>query len=245
MSQNYENEIVVIDDWRHDETYDGVYPEGAREKDVYFSPGNRSQEYIKPNWRYLFKLSRSDEWCPWQFWMEIIAYRFGRIIGVEVPPAWPAVSNKYKEGGKTYGALIEWFYNEESSHYFDGGQLMTIFVENFDREKGTNHNWMSLYRKLDKYEEFEHWAKVFTFDTLIGNTDRHQDNWGVIEKSNEPDFSPAFDNGTALGYEIKEVRLNSLIINEQKLEKYLQKGTHHMKWSLDEDYRDNFFDFMK
>ena len=54
MSQDYENEIVIIDEWPHDETYDGVYPEGAREKDVFFSPAIRQQEYIKPNWRYLF-----------------------------------------------------------------------------------------------------------------------------------------------------------------------------------------------
>ena len=70
-----------------------------------------------------FKLSRSEEWCPCQFWMEVIAFRFGMIIGVEVPPAWPAVSNKYISGEKTYGALIEWFYDEKQLFYFDGGQF--------------------------------------------------------------------------------------------------------------------------
>jgi hypothetical protein len=26
----------------------------------------------------------------------------------------------------------------------------------------------------------ELWVKMFTFDALIGNTDRHQNNWGII-----------------------------------------------------------------
>ena len=123
--------------------------------------------------------------------------------------------------------------------------FLTELVENFDREKGTNHNWMSLYSKFNKPDVIEHWAKIFTFDTLIGNTDRHQDNWGIITLLIIRRFSPAFDNGTALGYEIKEERLKSYISNGNKLAKYLSNGRHHMKWSLGEGDLDNFFTFME
>jgi len=81
------NQVIDISRWRHDERYDGVYSEGAREKEVYFSPDDPVHSSIKGDWRYMFKLPRSEEWCPWQFWIEIIAYRLGCLIGVPVPPA--------------------------------------------------------------------------------------------------------------------------------------------------------------
>ena len=47
----------------------------------------------------------------------------------------------------------------------------------------------------------EYWAKILLFDCLIGNTDRHHENWGIIiDSTNEKRFAPAFDNGIALGF---------------------------------------------
>lgn len=81
---NFNDKPIIIDEWQRDDTYEGVYPSGARVKDAYFSPQTPEHTCIRPNWRYLFKLSRNH--FPWQFWCEIIAYRLGRVIGVDVPP---------------------------------------------------------------------------------------------------------------------------------------------------------------
>jgi hypothetical protein len=51
------------------------------------------------------------------------------------------------------------------------------------------------------------------FDTLIGNTDRHPDNWGLlVGLGAAPQYAmaPAFDNGTSLAYKIPEDRLPGL-----------------------------------
>ncbi len=93
---------------------------------------------------------------------------------------------------------------------------------------------------------------MLTFDTLIGNIDRHQDNWGfIIERSEKQSImsittSPAFDNGTALCYEILEQNIDKYE-DTNKLERYLtgRYAKHHMKWSLDEGKQFNFYDFMK
>lgn len=244
---------IVIDDWRQDDTYEGVYPKGARDKSAYFSPESIKETYLKGNHRYLFKLSRS--WCPWQFWGEIIAYRLGLIMGVGVPPVHIGLSNSYSQGKTTYGALIEWFYDDKKDVYVEGGQFMIQLVKNFDRQKGTQHNFLTI-AKLRGIPRFgEHWAGVFTLDCLTGNTDRHQDNWGLVVKGIRqqpmieatPCFSPAFDNGTALGYEVVEENIEKLL-NEERLEKYLtnpRRARHHMKWSLDENESFNFYDFMQ
>ncbi|MFH1714788.1 MAG: HipA domain-containing protein [Elusimicrobiota bacterium] len=69
--------------------------------------------------------------------------------------------------------------------------------------------------KVKDWQEL--WIKYFTFDALIGNTDRHQDNWGILYKSKGNYLSPAFDNGTSMGREI--------------LEKYINRGYHHIRLS--------------
>lgn len=79
------------------------------------------------------------------------------------------------------------------------------------------------------------------FDALIGNTDRHQDNWGVVWTwfSGEkpiPRLTPAFDNGTSMGHEILEsnfFKFNNL----SYLETYILRGKHHMKWHKDDSQR--------
>ncbi len=249
--------ILIGDNWRRDDTYEGVYPSGARDKDAYFSPDNPKDECIKPNWRYLFKLSRSTDQCDfsWQFWCEIIAYRFGCIIGVKVPPAHIGLSRKYKKGVDTYAALIEWFYDDKDKGYIAGGQLMESHIKNFDRLKGEKHNFKTIRGMFKDSESWlKYWAEVLTFDILIGNTDRHQDNWGLIVKRTKKgnkmlidiNTSPAFDNGTALCYEILEQNIDKYE-DTNRLERYLtgRYAKHHMKWSLDEGKQFNFYEFMK
>ncbi len=260
---NYCNEIIDIsqpstaptkDSWRPDQQYEGTYPEGARAKEVYFSPATPATDFIKPDWRYMFKLPRSTEWCPWQFWVEIIAYRLGCLIGVDVPPAHVGFSSSYSPtpdaaGESAYGALIEWFYDEKRDVYISGGRIMSGLIDDYDLDKGKQHNLESLIKwgLLDDERKRLHWAGVLTLDALIANTDRHQDNWGIVLKADgNTVFSPAFDNGTALEHSIQEENFHKYQ-QPTKLKKYLEKRSlakHHMKWNLKEAKPLNFYEFM-
>jgi len=241
---------IVIDSWQKDETYEGVYPSGARVKDAYFSPEEPENRHVKPDWRYLFKLSRDR--FPWQFWCEIIAYRFGCVIGVEVPPAHIGLSKTYEVGVDTYAALIEWFYDYKDEGYVAGGQFMEAHIKDFNRLKGEKHNFETIRKIFNNRESWlKYWAKVLVLDTLIGNIDRHQDNWGLIGRRTQEaridlNYSPAFANGTALGYEILEQNIDRFE-ETNKLQSYLTHkcARHHMKWSLDEEKQLSFYEFMK
>src|SRR5271169_3937555 len=103
------DKIICIDDWKPDDSFyeKGYFPQGSRDKAAYFSPEDPGDLPLKPQWRYLFKKSMGR--APWQFWMEIIAYRIGQVMGVMVPPAFVGVSNQEKPGQPVYAALIEWF----------------------------------------------------------------------------------------------------------------------------------------
>lgn len=72
------------------------------------------------------------------------------------------------------------------------------------------------------------------FDALIGNTDRHQDNWSLVfnVKSQAFHLCPLFDNGTSLGHERFPDRVADW--TEQDVERYLGKVSHHVKWALHE-----------
>ena len=83
------------------------------------------------------------------------------------------------------------------------------------------------------------------FDALIGNTDRHQDNWGVIESFEYQEgkriiknmrISPVFDNGTSMGYEVLVSSFRHYD-DATRLNRYVTNGKHHMRWAINDPVR--------
>ncbi|MCL2312635.1 MAG: HipA domain-containing protein [Firmicutes bacterium] len=55
---------------------------------------------------------------------------------------------------------------------------------------------------------------VFVIDALIGHSDRHLDNWGLLEKEGTMVFAPVYDCGSALSPLIDEENTKLLLNNE-------------------------------
>ena len=54
---------------------------------------------------------------------------------------------------------------------------------------------------------WEQFFELLVFDALIGGTDRHYNNWGILERADDFEFirlAPAFDNGVSLLWKIDE-----------------------------------------
>lgn len=229
--------IIDVATWQADDLY-ASYPEGARSKDAYFPPEDVVHTFIDKNRRYLYK--RSNKKYPDQLWGEVVAYHVGCLLGVTVPPAFVAKNDA--EGD--CAALIEWFYEDGKAIFTPGGSFMQALIPEFDRKRGELHNFhtvqtlgraFSMFRSSkDNWQE--KWAEAFLFDALIGNTDRHQDNWGYLAvKRNDTllsSFAPLFDNGTSLGHE----RFPEHILRwkEVDYERYVDKGTHHIRWQKED-----------
>lgn len=226
---------IDVADWLRDEEF-AQYPEGARDKELIYCPKPAPYSFLTAEHRYLFKLSSKR--YPEQFWAEIIAYRLGLQMDVDVPPTFVAYDSKKNQSG----ALIEWFLSSKEDRNIPGGDYCQQYIPSFDRKKGKQHNFETvrqIFEDLSKeylHEDWKrYWAKVFLFDALIGNTDRHQDNWGIISSSNPKEIAritPVFDNGTSMGHEISSDQFDHYYENDNLL-KYISKGWHHMKWSLD------------
>lgn len=89
------------------------------------------------------------------------------------------------------------------------------------------------------------WCDAVIFDALIGNTDRHQDNWGLLWPiAGKARMAPAFDNGTSLGHEIAPEQLAGLA-GPAQLRQYIGRGTHHIRWEADDDKRLTHQGFVK
>ena len=215
----------------------GVFPQGARAKRAVICPDGIGDERLVAGDSYLFKLSRRV--YVDQFWAEVIAYRVGLLVKVPVPPAFPA----FHSGEGVCGALIQWFYQEGRESYAPAGDFLQKAYPNFDRERGTAHNLhdnlvvMAEISKRCSMETdcMEWWVKALFFDALIGNTDRHQDNWGFIFQLDDNRglhgrLTPAFDNGTALGFELSPERVSGWTAD--KIAAYVGRGAHHVRRQL-------------
>ncbi len=248
MSPDTDPGIIDVTNWPQDEEHP-FFPEGSRDKRLLRCPDPSPHPLLIPGHPYLFKKSR--EAYPDQLWAEIVAHRIGRLTGVEVPPAYPAWDANRRE----CAALIEWFYghpNDPGYRYIPGSSFMKASIENYDLRRGTQHNFGTIEawcRSLSVSDGFSLdatwpllWAKMLTFDALIGNTDRHQENWGMLVwRPQAPEafhfkLSPAFDNGTSLGHEIPPNQF-SRFDSEQHMSRYVERGCHHMRWRQEDDKR--------
>lgn len=228
-------EPVNISNWKKDDEF-AIYPEGARDKTLLYSPASPPHEFLIPSHRYLYKHAFGRH--PDQFWTEIIAYQVGCLLDVPVPPAFAA----FDEDNDSCGALIEWFLNypeQPEERFVPGGDIMMSAISNYDRKKGQQHNFAMVelyFGLLDIAGWQNYWCDMLLFDALIGNTDRHQDNWGILwQASNKIRMAPVFDNGTSLGYEILERNMDGFS-KPDRMQSYINKGRHHIRHHLHDKY---------
>ncbi|MDP2746413.1 hypothetical protein [Pseudomonas sp.] len=239
-----QTDFIDIADWPDDDEFSAAYPEGARPKRTLFSPLTPDQKYIKPDWRHMFK--RSAERYPEQFWAEIIAYEISLLLGISAPPCYAAFDSRNGQ----CGALSAWFYKDGDESFYSAGNFFHKIVPGFDRERGTQHNIVDCdefnNRVLGKDQIYGFWSMLL-FDMLIGNTDRHQDNWGHLLKAVQLSksvarrrgdkfdvkwrFAPWFDNGTSLGHELLSEKFSRW--DAATLDRYIRRGKHHMRYSRD------------
>ncbi|HVE43527.1 MAG TPA: HipA domain-containing protein [Gammaproteobacteria bacterium] len=242
------DQTVDVSEWLRDKEF-REYPVGARDKALLYCPTPAPYPFLRDGHRYLFKLSSHR--YPEQFWMEILAYLIGVQMGIPVPPTFISYDSKRMQSG----ALIEWFLNPiplvGEENYIPGGDYCQQYIPNFDSKKGKKHNFETvslIFRDLTEKNPLffkanwkDYWAMAFTFDALIGNTDRHQDNWGIIMTplfcagswDEKMRISPIFDNGTSMGHEISSDKFQ-YYQNDANLKKYISKGWHHMKWGIND-----------
>lgn len=250
------NEVIDINNnWYLGEPLS--HEEGAREKFKIICPQEINHKFLISGHKYMFKKSNKRKGHHFQFWGEIIAYKIGKICGIKTVPAF--VAKIREDENIIYGSISEWYFNypqtQRQFYKIPGGDLFTRLIANFERKKGNQHNIKSFKDSLSMdYLEIPftsriqddiklEFAKILLLDAIIGNTDRHQDNWEIIHRGHEEAYiSPAFDNGTSLGYDILEENIPKKLLN---IDSYINGGTHHIKENIEDNKGIKFIDTIR
>lgn len=224
------HEIVRLDNWALDQDNPFGLP-GAKPKQIFVCPNPAPHPFLIGGHQYLFK--EPQDWRAPQIWSEIIAYELSRDLGIPVPPAFLASG----PGNGSPGVLIEFFYgypDEQKPRYVDAIELLQGlgFDINFDR--GSLLDNIRLCRQLGIRQWKNWWAKTIALDALIGNVDRHSQNWGALirpttDGRTEYSMAPAFDNGTSLGYNFPD----SALVDRTRpaaIARLVAQGKHHFGW---------------
>lgn len=163
---------------------------------------------------------------------EVCASSIGRLFGFPVQKTWLCIIPQHKSLGlrHKFGVLIQLDvrrqrytrrgqFREDLLH---GADLMSEIDKNFAKAKDLKEKrklyTLDLAIKAIRNYVSKHkgseilWNQFFellVFDALIGGTDRHYYNWGVLEIADNGKFlrlAPAFDNGVSLLWKMEEYR---------------------------------------
>ncbi|GFE97718.1 HipA domain-containing protein [Gluconobacter sp. Gdi] len=237
--------VFSIDEWEDDPEFP-VHPVGSQPKRVVIAPSHCGTMGLLPGHTYIFKTAKSV-WQRHQLWSEVIAYRVADMVGVDAPRCFPALMRSTGEAGVLMESFLPNSSDAQLTRFVHGADFLARVI--VDKKRGRPHLlklnlWLSRKIGVDPSAVENWWTRVIFFDALIGNSDRHPQNWGflfkvkpgilsavhsLLEGSTSAMMGPAFDNGTSLGYETREVDLETKG-TDAALDHYIAGGHHHCSW---------------
>jgi len=139
---------------------------------------------------------------------------------------------------------------ERSDSLSEGAELIKDDGYEFNELQRDGYNIQLISAVLSHYSEtlINDFLEIVVFDILIGNTDRHSQNWGITKLANgENKLAPAYDNSSSLGREFNS-NLPKVIarLKDNNLFKqycHSSKGTYNIGWK--EKYKIPLLDYIK
>jgi hypothetical protein len=149
---------------------------GTRNKLIVVNPSNNSDYYFKCS------LKREVIDYKYEFWSEIIASEVGHFLGFDI------LKYDIAYNGKEVGCISESMTKEGINKLSEGKQYLTAFRPTYNPElksskKEYNFQFIKNSLKFAGLNQFiNNIIQTIIFDAIIGNSDRHQENWGIITK---------------------------------------------------------------
>lgn len=241
--------VIDISSWK----YENISVSGSKEKRWYRSPDKDELALFKLPVSLTSDNNHANTEYTGEPWSEKISSEIGNQIGFSTHKVdigmlqlddesisyYGLGRSNVKPGDKIIGALCWSFLDEASDSLVEGADMIMDFDNSYNREslKGEKeiYNFHLLYRLFRKNNMEDFLFQMILFDTLIGNTDRHQDNFGVIrnEQMDKQVFAPFYDNSSSLGRELNEDRMKLMLRDTRMFEAYLHgsRSTTLIRWS--------------
>lgn len=197
--------------------------------------------------KWLFKEARlikspNGEVPTGEDWAEKIAAEIAHLLGI------PAARVELAEfEGRRGSASLN--FTSPAQQLMHGNEVMAGYLQGYDPEvrfKQTSHTVeniiaaiRAMFPKANEHRlVLRQLAGYMVLDALIGNTDRHHENWGLlwqvlvdIDEVSEVarlhkqyDVAPSFDHASSLGRENTDERRAVILARPGGIERYVRKG---------------------
>ncbi len=143
-------------------------------------------------------------------WAERIAYGVAQAIGL--PAAEVEIAVDHRRGTPVYGTVCRNVLQENES-LVNGDELLGELGIHVSRNQRTGYTVEATFQALEGVEpprgcaiDVSAWTMFIGYlvlDSLIGNTDRHEENWSAIspaEAGSKRRLAPTFDHASSLGF---------------------------------------------
>lgn len=159
---------------------------GTREKKSVIDSNGKFAFFKYEGVGYLVSESCSEKMC----------YEIAKVLGYECAKIELAV-----DSDGVLGILNYSFVNKSMSEHMDA----VSFLNPNGDERSKYYTISNIKDTLDKMNKdlFIHFIQLMIFDALVGEQDRHEENWGVEFIDGKYRFSPLYDNGCSLLKEFK------------------------------------------
>lgn len=202
--------------------------------------------------KYIVKTGH--KWYPIESITEHLLNQLGNLFGLNMAESKLAIINgqlrflsKYflKDGYRLiHGAEIFSAYLGDSQFVWDieaedlSRSLFTMqLVEKSIRQSFPN-DYQTIIREL---------VKLILFDALVGNNDRHYENWAVItdkQAKEIPEFSPVYDTARGLFWNYSDEMLTKFS-TEQSIKKYVINSKPKLGWENVDGKKLNHFTILE
>lgn len=112
--------------------------------------------------------------------------------------------------------------NREDENLIEGIQLLNKYYPHYnektlyDNERDEYYSLEMILNSLKEYDFQMEFLKIPVFDFLIGNTDRHQSNWAILQRDKNLKLCPLYDNGSSFCCYILEPQIDSYLGNDRR-----------------------------
>lgn len=199
--------------------------------------GSKAKFWYRPegeSTRWLFKHPRGNSG---EHWAEKIAESVASLLNIPHARVELAVFNGNR------GSVTESFVDGELELYV-GNQILEAVMQNYDPEMRfgqSDHTleniWLALDHVFGGTEETKlQFAEYLVLDGIVGNTDRHHENWGIVRRRTEEGqiafLAPSFDHASSLGRELEDER-RAMLLTDNRVGQYSERGHGGVYWSQD------------
>ncbi|EGT4187241.1 TPA: HipA domain-containing protein [Clostridioides difficile] len=197
--------IKNFDEWKE---YDGFSYGSGRSEKIWLI--NEKTKDIG-----LFKFPKTKE--TGEYWAEKLACEIASLLKI------PCANVEIGTYNKRIGSM-SYLINKNDEKLIEGVWLINKYYPCYNTDKlydYKNNEYYSLkmiFKSIEEYNIKNDFLKMLIFDYLIGNRDRHQNNWALLESQNKITLSPLYDNGSSLCCYVNIENIDSFFTDHQRFE---------------------------